>query len=59
MSRGERALLAAEIRHMTARLEALYEAQYRGDRTLLTGQRVARLEGLLAALQGYPEAMAA
>ncbi|MFC8566268.1 hypothetical protein ACFUIW_10965 [Streptomyces sp. NPDC057245] len=57
MNKEERLLLAAEIRHTTARLEALYAAQYRGDRTVLTRQRVERLEALLTAFQGYPEAL--
>ncbi|MFE7626323.1 hypothetical protein P8A18_15970 [Streptomyces castrisilvae] len=50
-------LLAAEVLYLTARLEEAYEAQYMGDETFLTRQRIARLEGLLAALQGFPEVM--
>jgi hypothetical protein len=59
MSFDDRAFLAAEVRCLTKRLDALYAAQWRGDRTLLTRQRVERLEALLAAFQGHPEALSA
>lgn len=59
MSTEDRAFLAAEVRCLTARLETLYMAQHGGDGTLLTRQRVERLEALLAAFQGHPEALSA
>ncbi|MFC8568778.1 hypothetical protein ACFUIW_23790 [Streptomyces sp. NPDC057245] len=37
----------------------LYQRQHKGDRTVLTRQKVERLESLLAALQGHPEALGA
>ncbi|MEU5578114.1 hypothetical protein ABZ791_09040 [Streptomyces huasconensis] len=49
---------AAEVRALTHRLESLYALQYAGDRTTRLAARVARLEALLAALQGFPDAMA-
>ncbi|MET9309232.1 hypothetical protein ABZX68_28620 [Streptomyces cellulosae] len=59
MSDEERRFLAAEIRYTTFRLDVLYRRQHKGDRSALTRQRVERLEALLAALQGYPEALGA
>ncbi|MBQ0974756.1 hypothetical protein KBZ00_27040 [Streptomyces sp. RK31] len=57
MSDEERRFLAAEIRYTTFRLDVLYRRQHKGDRTALTRQRVERLEALLAALQGFPDAL--
>ncbi|MEW2321675.1 hypothetical protein AB0926_11295 [Streptomyces griseoincarnatus] len=59
MSDEERRFLAAEIRYTTFRLDVLYRRQHKGDRTVLTRQRVERLEALLAALQGFPDALSA
>ncbi|MFB8417300.1 hypothetical protein ACFC63_17510 [Streptomyces albidoflavus] len=59
MSEEAHACLAAEVLHLTFRLDHLYRQQHQGDRTEPTRQRVARLEALLAALQGHPEALGA
>lgn len=59
MSDEARTYLAAEVRHLTSRLDHLYRQQHLGDRTEPTRQRVARLEAVLAALQGHPEALGA
>ncbi|MGW0135163.1 hypothetical protein [Streptomyces sp. NPDC003299] len=59
MSDEERKFLAAEIRYTSVRLDVLYRRQRRGDRTVLTRQKVERLEALLSALQGHPEALGA
>lgn len=50
--------LVIEWRRIKRRLDTLYAAQAAGDRTLLTRQKVERLEALQAALLGNPEAMA-
>lgn len=57
MSDEERKFLAAEIRYTSFRLDVLYRRQHKGDRTALTRQKVERLEALLSALQGHPEAL--
>ncbi|MDI6411105.1 hypothetical protein QLX52_20020 [Streptomyces albus] len=54
MSREEHEFLAAEIRYTTVRLDVLYRRQHKGDRSVLTRQKVERLEALLSALQGHP-----
>ncbi|MGW6293020.1 hypothetical protein [Streptomyces sp. NPDC055058] len=59
MTDEERRFLAVEIRYTTFRLDVLYRRQYKGDRTVLTRQKIERLEALLSALQGYPEALGA
>lgn len=59
MSDEERKFLAAEIRYISFRLDCLYRRQHKGDRSVLTRQKVERLEALLAALQGHPEALGA
>ncbi|GLV74975.1 hypothetical protein Shyhy02_29750 [Streptomyces hygroscopicus subsp. hygroscopicus] len=48
-----------EWRHITRQLEALYGAVRAGDGSVYTRQRIGRLEALQAALQGFPEALAA
>jgi hypothetical protein len=48
-----------EWRHITRQLEALYGAVRAGDDSAYTRQRIGRLEALQAALQGFPEALAA
>lgn len=47
-----------EFMVITRKLNRLYAAQMDGDDTVRTRQRVAALEALCAALQGFPEAMA-
>lgn len=47
-----------EVTHIMATLNRLYAAQYGGDRTLLTAQKVRRWEAVLTALQGDVEALA-
>lgn len=47
-----------EIEHLTRRLDALYAAQRGGDGSVYLTTRVKRLEAVLSALQGYPEALA-
>ncbi|MFE9503787.1 hypothetical protein ACFYO6_14855 [Streptomyces anthocyanicus] len=59
MSDEERKFLAAEIRYTSFRLDVLYRRQHKGDRSVLTRQKVERLEALLSALQGHPEALGA
>ncbi|MBX4176406.1 MULTISPECIES: hypothetical protein [Streptomyces] len=59
MSDEERKFLAAEIRYTSFRLDVLYRRQQKGDRSVLTRQKVERLEALLSALQGHPEALGA
>ncbi|MGW7277029.1 hypothetical protein ACWGIV_01705 [Streptomyces sp. NPDC054844] len=59
MSDEERKFLAAEIRYTSFRLDVLYRRQHKGDRSVLTRQKVERLEALLSALQGYPQALGA
>ncbi|MYS45203.1 hypothetical protein GTY23_33405 [Streptomyces sp. SID5998] len=59
MSDEERKFLAAEIRYISFRLDVLYRRQHKGDRSVLTRQKVERLEALLSALQGHPEALGA
>ncbi|MGW8659596.1 hypothetical protein ACWGMU_23240 [Streptomyces diastaticus] len=59
MNDEERKFLADEIRFTMFRLDCLYRLQRRGDRTELTRQRVGRLEAVLTALQGHPEALGA
>lgn len=59
MSHEERRFLAAEIRHMTVRLDVLYRRQHKGGHTALTRQRAERLEAVLSALQGHPEVLGA
>lgn len=56
---GEAAERAAEWRRLTRKLNALYAAQFAGDDSVLTAQRVARLEALQACLMGNPEALSA
>ncbi|KMS91731.1 hypothetical protein ACZ91_08810 [Streptomyces regensis] len=48
-----------EWRHITRQLEALYGAVRAGEGSEYTRQRIRRLEALQAALQGFPEALAA
>ncbi|OKK02736.1 hypothetical protein AMK26_24440 [Streptomyces sp. CB03234] len=48
-----------EWRHITRQLEALYGAVRAGNGTEHIRQRIRRLEALQAALQGFPEALAA
>lgn len=48
-----------EWRQITRKLEALYGAVRAGEGTEYTRQRIRRLEALQAALQGFPEALAA
>lgn len=52
-------LRETEWRLITRRLDALYTAQASGDDSILTRQRIQRMEALQAALMGHPEAMAA
>ncbi|MFC7883649.1 hypothetical protein ACFUVV_17495 [Streptomyces sp. NPDC057376] len=59
MNDEERKFLAAEIRYISFRLDVLYRRQHKGDRSVLTRQKVERLEALLSALQGHPEALGA
>jgi hypothetical protein len=56
---GEAEERVAEWRRITRRLDALYAAQAAGDETVLTRQRIARLEALQAALCGFPEQLSA
>ncbi|WP_406717907.1 hypothetical protein OHA53_19665 [Streptomyces althioticus] len=49
----------AEWRLIARRLDALYAAQIAGDDSILTRQRIQRMEALQMALMGHPEAMAA
>ncbi|MEV5190703.1 hypothetical protein [Streptomyces werraensis] len=44
--------------HLAERLERAYAAQAAGDDSVLTRQRIRRLEALQMALCGSPEAMA-
>ncbi|MFE4577335.1 hypothetical protein [Streptomyces chartreusis] len=46
-----------EYRHITRRLDALYAAQRAGDDTVLTRQRIGRLEALQQAFMGQPQAL--
>lgn len=56
---GEQLLCAEdEIEHLTRRLDALYAAQRGGDGSVYLTTRVRRLEAVLSALQGYPQALA-
>ncbi|MGV2916367.1 hypothetical protein [Streptomyces alfalfae] len=48
-----------EWRQITRKLEALYGAVRAGEGTEYSRQRIRRLEALQAALQGFPEALAA
>ena len=48
-----------EWQRITRQLEALYGAVRAGDGSVYTRQRIRRLEALQAALQGFPEALAA
>ncbi|MER6531589.1 hypothetical protein [Streptomyces sp. NPDC001508] len=47
-----------EYRRITRRLDALYAALRAGDDSVLTRQRIARLEALQQAFMGFPEALA-
>ncbi|WP_409470769.1 hypothetical protein [Streptomyces sp. HC307] len=47
-----------EMRRITRKLDALYAAQAAGDSSVLTRQRVERLEALQQALMGFPAALA-
>ncbi|MEJ1200175.1 MULTISPECIES: hypothetical protein [unclassified Streptomyces] len=47
-----------EWRYTSHRLEKLYSAMRAGDTSTYTSERVARLEAVLAAMQGHPSALA-
>ncbi|MFH9432340.1 hypothetical protein [Streptomyces sp. NPDC017230] len=47
-----------EWRYTVHRLEKLYSAQQAGEANPYTRERVARLEAVLAAMQGHPGALA-
>lgn len=47
-----------EWKRITRTLEGLYGAVRAGDGSTITRERIGRLEALLAALQGFPEALA-
>lgn len=51
--------LLYEVRTLTRRLDGLYAAQAAGDESVLLRDRVRRLEALLMAMQGHPEALSA
>lgn len=48
-----------EWQRIARRLDSLYASQAAGDDSVLTRQRVARLEALQATLLGHPAALAA
>ncbi|MFD4633346.1 hypothetical protein ACFVYR_34990 [Streptomyces sp. NPDC058284] len=50
--------LEAEVRQISRNLDRLYRAMAAGDTSQYTRQRIRRTEALLAALQGFPAAMA-
>jgi hypothetical protein len=50
-------LREAEWLHISRKLEALYGAVLAGDESVYTRRRIARLEALLAVLEGFPEAL--
>ncbi|MEW2573592.1 hypothetical protein [Streptomyces sp. NPDC047070] len=47
-----------EFRALSRRLDALYASQAAGNDSVLLRDRARRLEALLSAMQGFPEAMA-
>ncbi|MGW2930478.1 hypothetical protein ACWDA7_01075 [Streptomyces sp. NPDC001156] len=49
--------LRIEYRRITKRLDRYYELQRKGDDSVLTAQKVRRLEALQQALMGHPEAL--
>lgn len=53
--RDDWALCCAEIevQHLMGRLDALYAAQLRGDRSAITADKVRRLEALQMAMAGF------
>jgi hypothetical protein len=54
---GRETELAIEWRRLCRKLDGLYAAQRAGDKTVLTGQRIAQLERLQACLLGDPAAL--
>jgi len=48
-----------EWQRLSRKLDTLYAAAVAGDDSVLTRQRIARLEALQAALLGHPTALAA
>ncbi|MGW0814964.1 hypothetical protein ACWD00_17180 [Streptomyces viridiviolaceus] len=50
---------AVEFRRVTRVLDSLYAAQAGGDDSILTRQRIDRLERLTQALCGFPEQLSA
>jgi hypothetical protein len=50
---------AAEFRRLTRTLDGLYAAQAGGDDSILTRQRVDRMERLAQALCGFPARLSA
>ncbi|MBT3153067.1 hypothetical protein HTV45_19715 [Streptomyces sp. CHD11] len=55
---GRQTEAAIEWRHITRRLDTLYAAQFAGDTSVLTAQRIRQYEALQMALCGSPEALA-
>jgi hypothetical protein len=47
-----------EVRTLLARLDALYGRQHSGDDSQPLRSRIQRTEAILAALQGFPAALA-